>query len=160
MEVKEEFEIDTIKRKQKEYEERVNAELIIAQRYEAAEKRCKEETERRHRQNKARKQERRRAHEKLNARQIAKGYLGGLREMAFTQLTAQGVLVKPAERTLNEEVAPWLLEQVGIHLMDDQAVHAGSEVVVADGIIDSQMEHRATLLAREAAKEQAKRDAI
>ena len=55
MEVKEEFEIDTIKRKQKEYEERVNAELIIAQRYEAAEKRCAQETDRRKRQDKARK---------------------------------------------------------------------------------------------------------
>lgn len=49
MEVKEENEIETIKSKQKQYEERVNAELIIAQRYEAAEKRCKEETERRKR---------------------------------------------------------------------------------------------------------------
>ena len=95
MEVLEETELAIIKTQQKEYEERVNAELIIAQRYEAAEQRCKEETERRKRQNKARKEERRAAHEKLNARQIAKGYLGGLREMAFNHLTSGGVLVQP-----------------------------------------------------------------
>ena len=68
MEVLEETELAIIKSQQKEYEEKVNAELIIAQRYEAAEKRCKEETDRRKRQNKARKEERRAAHQKLNAR--------------------------------------------------------------------------------------------
>ena len=79
--------------------------------------------------------------------------------MAFSHLTAQGVLVKPTTRALREEVAPWLLDQVFRHLDEDQAVHSGAEVVVVDGIIDSQNEHRATLKAREDAKEQAKRDA-
>lgn len=68
MEVLEETELAIIKSQQKEYDERVNAELIIAQRYEAAELRCKAETDRRKRQNKARKEERRAAHQKLNAR--------------------------------------------------------------------------------------------
>jgi hypothetical protein len=49
MEVLEEKELEIISAQQKEYEEQVNAELIIAQRYEAAEKRCKEEVERRKR---------------------------------------------------------------------------------------------------------------
>ena len=47
MEVLEETELEIIKSQQKEYEEIVNAELIIAQRYEAAEQRCKEEVSRR-----------------------------------------------------------------------------------------------------------------
>ena len=68
MEVLEETELAIIKSQQKEYEEQVNAELIIAQRYEAAEERCKAETDRRKRQNDARKLERRAAHQKLNAR--------------------------------------------------------------------------------------------
>jgi len=42
--------------------------LIIAQRYEAAEQRCKEEVARRKVQDVARKEERRAAHQKINAR--------------------------------------------------------------------------------------------
>jgi len=56
MEVLEETEQAIIKSQQKQYEEMVNAELIVAQRYEAAELRCKEETQRRKVQNKARKE--------------------------------------------------------------------------------------------------------
>ena len=56
MEVLEETEQAIIKSQQKEYEEIVNAELIVAQRYEAAELRCKEEGARRKLQNKARKE--------------------------------------------------------------------------------------------------------
>ncbi len=47
MELLEETEFEIIKSQQKEYEEIVNAEIIIAQRYEAAELRCKEEADRR-----------------------------------------------------------------------------------------------------------------
>ena len=47
MEVLEETELEIIKNQKKEYEEIVNAELIIAQRYEAAEQRCKDEVSRR-----------------------------------------------------------------------------------------------------------------
>ena len=88
----------------------------------------------------------------MNARQIAKGYLGGLREMAFSHLTNQGVLVKPQTRALREEVEPWLLDNVVRLLYDDQSVLAGAECVVADGIIDAQMEHAATLQGRVNAK--------
>ena len=72
MELLEETEFAIIKSQQKEYDEIVNAELIIAQRYEAAEQRFKEENERRKIQNKARKDEKKAAHQKLNARTITK----------------------------------------------------------------------------------------
>lgn len=62
MELLEETEFEIIKSQQKEYEEIVNAEIIIAQRYEAAELRCKEEADRRKIQNKARKEEKKAAH--------------------------------------------------------------------------------------------------
>jgi len=62
MEVLEETEQAIIKSQQKQYEELVNAELIVAQRYEAAELRCKEETQRRKVQNKARKEQKKSAH--------------------------------------------------------------------------------------------------
>ena len=80
MEVLEETELQIMQSQQKEYEEIVNAELIIAQRYEAAEQRCKEEVDRRKVQNKARKEEKKAAHMKVNARQFTKNYLTGLRE--------------------------------------------------------------------------------
>jgi len=47
MEVLEEVELETVMAQQKEYEEIVNAELVIAQRYEAKEQRHKEEVQRR-----------------------------------------------------------------------------------------------------------------
>ena len=62
MEVLEETELEIMRSQQKEYEEIVNAELIIAQRYEAAEQRCKEEVSRRNVQDKARKLEKKHAH--------------------------------------------------------------------------------------------------
>lgn len=68
MEVLEETELEIMRSQQKEYEEVVNAELVIAQRFEAAEQRCKEEMDRRAVQNRARKEEKKAAHQKVNAR--------------------------------------------------------------------------------------------
>jgi hypothetical protein len=110
----------------KEYEEIVNAELIIAQRYEAAEQRCKEEVDRRKVQNKARKEEKKAAHEKINARVISKNYLTGLREQAMAQLSAVGVLVAPNNRAIEEEVLPWLMGRITDFLDEDQATVQGS----------------------------------
>ena len=62
MEVLMEEELRIMKVQQKEYEEIRNAELIEAQRFEAAEQRVKEEIERRKIQQKARKLERKLAH--------------------------------------------------------------------------------------------------
>lgn len=160
MEVLEEKELEIIQAQQKEYEEQVNAELIIAQRYEAAEKRCKEEVDRRKRQDKGRKEERRFAHMKLNARKISKIYLAGIREEAFGQLSSAGVLVKPLERAIHEEVVPWLHGEIVKYLDEDKAVEAGKETVVEDGFISAKQEHIDTLKAREAAKKKAEEDRL
>ena len=80
MEVLEETELEIMKSQQKEYEEIVNAEIIMAQRFEAAEQRCADEVDRRQLQNRARKEDKRSAHKKINARTISKNYLAGLRE--------------------------------------------------------------------------------
>ena len=100
MELLEETEFEIIKSQQKEYEEIVNAEIIIAQRYEAAEQRCKEEADRRKVQNKARKEEKRLAHQKLNARNISKEYMKGLRDIAICQLHDFGILVPSEKRVI------------------------------------------------------------
>lgn len=134
MEVLEETEQAIIKSQQKEYEEIVNAELVVAQRYEAAEFRCKEEGQRRKLQNKARKQEKKSAHEKVNARMLAKSWMTGIREDAMSQLCAQGVLVPSRDRAMQEQVVPWLMGQICSFLDEDSVIVAGTESVVVDGI--------------------------
>lgn len=123
MEVLEEEELKIMRDQQKEYEELVNADLVIAQRYEAAEQRCKEEIDRRAVQNKARKEEKRAAHQKVNARQFSKNYLSGLREQALGQLSAMGVLVAPNNRAIEEEVMPWMYSQIMHFLEEDKATN-------------------------------------
>jgi len=83
MMVLEEAELNTMKEQQKEYEEIRNAELIEAQRLEAAETRRKQELDRRKIQQKARKEERKHAHQKYVARLEAKKHLVGLKEGAL-----------------------------------------------------------------------------
>ena len=79
MEVLEETELRIMNQQKKEYEEERNAELIEAQRFEAAEARVAAEKERRSNQQKARKQQRRAAHQKHVSRVVAKKYLIGLK---------------------------------------------------------------------------------
>lgn len=79
MEVLEENELAIIKQQSKEYQEIRNAELIEAQRLEAAEARVAAEISRRGVQQKARKSERKAAHQKHVARVVAKRHLEGLR---------------------------------------------------------------------------------
>ena len=95
---------------------------------------------------------------KLNARKISKIYLSGLREEAIGQLQTAGVMVKPLERAIHEEVVPWLHDEIVKYLEEDKAVEKGKETVVEDGFISAKDEHVATLKAREAAKLQAERD--
>lgn len=91
--VLEEAELRTMKEQQKEYEEIRNAELIEAQRLEAAEQRRKYELDRRKIQQKARKEERKAAHKKHVARVMAKQSLVGMKDSVLRQLVDQGVLV-------------------------------------------------------------------
>lgn len=122
MEVLEETELEIIKQQQKEYDEIVNAELITAQRYEAKEKRYDEEISRRKTQDKARKTERKSAHQKLNARIFAKNYLFGVREEAIKEVASLGLLVAPKVKHIEEEVLPWLMGKVVDFLHQDTAV--------------------------------------
>lgn len=86
MEVLEENELAIIKQQSKEYQEIRNAELIEAQRFEAAEARVAAEISRRGVQQKARKSERKAAHQKHVSRVVAKRHLEGLRQVAYRAL--------------------------------------------------------------------------
>ena len=80
MEVLEEHELAIIKQQSEEYQQVRNAELVEAQRFEAAETRVEQEIARRAVQQKARRSEKVAAHSKHIARVISKQYLTGLRE--------------------------------------------------------------------------------
>lgn len=160
MEVLEETELEIIKSQQKEYEEIVNAELIIAQRYEAQDQRHKEEIMRRAVQDKARKEEKKQAHMKMNARQVTKNYLAGMHEEAMRELSAMGVLVAPKTRHMEEQVMPWLLDRICDFLKEDEATIQGSSGVVDDGITCASNSHAATIKAKYDAIKQAEEDKI
>ena len=63
-------------------------------------------------QDKARKEEKRSAHMKVNARFYTKNYLMGMKEEALKELTGMGVLVAPKNKIIEKEVLPFLLNKI------------------------------------------------
>ena len=118
MEVLEENELKIMDDQKKEYEEVRNAELIEAQRFEAAEARVKAEQDRRRIQQKARKDQRRLAHQKHVSRVMSKKFLIGLRENAIQFLGDMSVLQPQMTCDLYQDVLPWLLGKRDEFLVD------------------------------------------
>lgn len=145
MEVLEEKELSIIKAQSKEYQEVRNAELIEAQRMEAAEARVHAEISRRGIQQKARKSLRKAAHQKLVCRTVAKRSLQNMREAALQQLHDQGLLTSQIEKSLYEDVLPWLYEKVDEFLADSQDVTTTAFTMIETGIRGAQTAHGVTL---------------
>ena len=82
--------------------------MIEAQRFEAAESRVRAEIDRRAVQQKARKVERKMAHQKHVCRVLAKNYLTGIRENAIQTLVDMKMMEPKIESDLHEDVLPWL----------------------------------------------------
>lgn len=160
MEVLEETEIAIIKSQRKEYEEIVNAEVIMAQRFEATEQRHAQEVNRRLVQDKARKQEKKSAHEKINARHVSKNYLAGIREEAMRELSQMGVFVAPKRRNMMEQVVPWLMNKIVDFMREDDATIKGSTGIVDDGLDEAQRTHAATIKAKYDAIKKAENDKV
>ena len=108
-----------MKEQKKEYEEIRNAELIEAQRFEAAESRTKAEIDRRGVQQKARKVQRKLAHQKYASRVMAKNYLAGIRENAIQTLADMSMMEPKIECDLHEDVLPWLKGKIAKFTRDD-----------------------------------------
>lgn len=134
MEVLEEEELRIIKQQQKEYEEIRNAELVEAQRYEAAETRVKAETERRGVQQKARKSQRKAAHQKHVARVMAKKAMTNLRYDAISHLHGIGMLTNRLSNQLEDDVLPWLITKMNGFLADESVIATTTSEVVNEGI--------------------------
>ena len=108
--------------------------------------RRKQELERRRVQQKARKDDKRAAHRKYTARLMAKKHLVGLKENALRALVDQGMLVEPLDRAIHEEVMPWLLEQMGAFMVDEEFVEANNEDVVTDAFETGKNTHKQAIL--------------
>ena len=148
MEVLEENELRIMDVQKKEYEEIRNAELIEAQRFEAAEARIKAEQERRKIQQKARKDEKRFAHQKHCSRVKAKSYLTGLRECAIQGLSDVGLMQQKTEINMYQDVLPWLLDKRDEFLQDQTGAVEISNTIVEEGIVFHKKAHAAFLHAR------------
>lgn len=116
MEVLEEHELGIIAEQSKEYQELRNAELLEAQRYEAAESRITLETSRRGIQQKARKAERVAAHQKYVCRVISKNFFENMKEATISQLSSLQLMPNSTEIQLNEKVLPWLMAKVDMFI--------------------------------------------
>lgn len=92
-------------------------------------------------QQKARKEDKRAAHKKHVARVLAKKYLVGLRENALKALKDQGMLVKPIEIVMHENVMPWLLDVMLDFLIDDNEIARNADEVVRDAVEVSRQRH-------------------
>ena len=145
MEVLVEEELKIMKQQAKEYAEIRNAELIEAQRFEAAEQRVKEEIDRRRIQQKARKMERRLAHEKHVSRVIAKRHMFGIRENAIMALHEMGLMQPKVKRALAEDVLPWLMSKTQDFLNEDAEAIKVAKQILEDGIVKQRDLHGETL---------------
>ena len=149
MEVLEETELAIMKFQKKEYEEVRNAELIEAQRFEAAEARVKSEKERRSNQQKARKQQRKNAHQKHVARVVSKKYLIGLKDRAISSLASMSMLHPKIECDLHEDVLPWLMDQKEKFTEDAESAEKMASILINQGILQRKKAHAKTLKARQ-----------
>jgi hypothetical protein len=71
-----------------------------------------------------------------------------------------GVLQAPKQRSMEDQVLPWLMNKIEDFLREDEATINGAQDVVKDGILLSSATHKATIKARYAAIEKAKQDAL
>ena len=159
MEVLEEEELTIMKGQKKEYEEVRNAELIEAQRFEAAEARVAAEKSRRAIQQKARKDQRRTAHQKHVSRVMAKKYLAGIREKAVNTLSALSMMQPKLENDLHETVLPWLKNQRDAFTEDMKESKDMADKVIMNGIQMRKKAH-AKMLAERAARLKKEADEI
>lgn len=67
---------------------------------------------------------------------MAKKYLIGLKHNALNGLVDQGMLVKPIEIVIHENVMPWLLDKMADFLTEDDYIEVNTSDVVRDAFED------------------------
>jgi len=124
LEVMEEEELDAIKRRQREFEQMRNAELMEVQRLDAEASRRFAEKQRRVAQEKERTRQQAELQEKVAARAFAKNYLVDLSGAVFDELENAGHFYDPVQKEVEDVFVPWLLESV----VEAANMHATSRI--------------------------------
>lgn len=112
MEVLEEEELASLRRYQEEFEKRRNAELLEAQRMEAAEKRRSDEMERRLQQQAAQKERDMSTMRKVVSRSVANAHLASIRDRALAHLMDAGLFADSVQLAVDNHFMPSLLKAV------------------------------------------------
>jgi len=139
LELMEEEELAEIKKRQEDFQQRRNAELIEVQRLEAEAKRKMEEKQRRFDQEKQRKEERSMLREKIAARSFATSYLSGMYTDVFDDLENEGEFYDPITKQVEENFLPWLTNIVQTNL--NQVL---TSKMVMESILESSLEKAVT----------------
>ena len=106
------------------------------------------EKERRANQQKARKMQRKHAHQKHVSRVVAKKYLIGLKENALSTLASMNMLTGKMERSMEEQVLPWLMEQREQFVEDRKDAVTVTDELIELGIKGAADRHAKTIKAR------------
>lgn len=127
---------------------------------EAAESRVKAEIDRRGVQQKARKVQRKLAHQKYVSRVMAKNYLQGVREASIQALADLSMMQPKLEGDLHSDVLPWLRAKMNNFSNDDTQAVAMAASIIDSGICTASKGHAATLQARRDRLAQAEADKV
>jgi len=134
LEVLQEEELESMRQQQLEFEQRRKEEAMESQRLEAAEKRKFEEKERRKRQEMARIRREKEAREKLEARILAKSFLGNLENRVFARLEDEGWFFDAVEREVELEFLPWLLTKADSELEKKRKVREVLDTLIRETV--------------------------
>lgn len=132
MEVMEEEELAAMRRHQEQFEQARNAELVVTQRMEAAERRKAEEKARRVAEERERKERERVVRQKVAAGTFARGYLNGIVNSVFSQLEETGFFYDPVQRQVEQEFMPWLQQQAQNYLSTSAVARQVVQQLVAE----------------------------
>lgn len=121
LELMEEEELATIRKRQAEFRKIRNAELTEVQRLERESRRRYAEKSRRAQQEKEFKASLASLSRKVAARGFIRDYMGKLRESTFRDLEEKGIFFNPVKKEVEESFLPWLLQKTEDSLTERQA---------------------------------------
>jgi len=140
LEVMEEEELAAIRRRQDDFEEERNAELLEVQRLEAESSRKYAEKTRRLTQERERKRLQAELKEKVAARSFARTYLSEMNANVFADLEKDGAFFDPVKKEVEEVFLPWLFDGVVAQASAVVTAHC-----IADDLIRSALAAASTL---------------
>jgi len=146
LEVMEEEELAAIRKRQDEFEQMRNAELMEVQRLEAEATRRFAEKQRRIKQEKERTRLQQELKEKVAARSFAKSYLSELHSNVFDALEETGHFYDPVRKEVSDDFLPWLMDSVVTEVDSVQTAHA-----LADDLLTVALQKAIELQAAETA---------